>query len=171
MDSGHHIVLVTPDDADWLVFYSEWMEPEENEFLKIKKRNDFDRQKETKLVCVCAPLFFFILSWTQVLLRTRPTTSDPIDPCPTGFKWFCVWSFSNSVQSINLQSKRFRKQNLELLFIFFSKQICVLMRVERVRKLVCRSNRWIWPPIKDFLKRKEKIHIFIIYYPCCVIII
>lgn len=119
MDSGHHIVLVTPDDADWLVFYSEWMEPEENEFLKIKKRNDFDRQKETKLVCVCAPLFFFILSWTQVLLRTRPTTSDPIDPCPTGFKWFCVWSFSNSVQSINLQSKRFRKQNLELLFIFF----------------------------------------------------
>ena len=23
---GHHIVLVTPDDADWLVFYSEWME-------------------------------------------------------------------------------------------------------------------------------------------------
>ena len=116
---GHHIVLVTPDDADWLVFYSEWMEPEENEFLKIKKRNDFDRHKETKLVCVCAPLFFFILSWTQVLLRTRPTTSDPIDPCPTGFKWFCVWSFSNSVQSINLQSKRFRKQNLELLFISF----------------------------------------------------
>ena len=99
----------------------------------------------------------------QVLLRTRPT-SDPsilVQQVSNDFVFdhFLIPS-NRSTYNKNVLGNKIWNYYL----YYFSKQICVLMRVEGVRKLVCRSNRWIWPPIKDFFKgKKKKSYIYNIY--------